>query len=103
MDASSAVASDVVTVTGENFGGSVKVFLKKADSARYRRRAPLKKRSLPEIQFFELEVRSNHFWSMISNDPINWRCASGSCNHNELVDEMTSEPSERRKRSIQKD
>ena len=100
MDASSAVALDVVTVTGSNFGSSVKVYLQKEDTARYRRRAQLKKRDISRIQFVELDETSNHFWSIISDEPINWRCASGNCNHDELVGGMSSEPTVRRKRSI---
>ena len=103
MDASSAVASDVVTVTGENFGDSVKVYLQKADTARYRRRAQLKKRDISSAHFVELDEGTNHFWSIISDEPINWRCASGNCNHEELVGGMASEPSLRRKRSVEEE
>ena len=103
MDVSSAVASDVVTVTGNNFGNLVKVFLQKADAARLRRRAPLKKRSIESLIASELQEKSNHFWSIISEQPINWKCASGTCDHNELVNGMASEPTERRKRSPEED
>ena len=103
MDASSAVASDVVTLTGENFGTSVRVYLQKADTARYRRRAQLKKRDISSFQFMQADETSNHFWSIISDEPINWKCASGNCDHDELVGGMASEPTVRRKRSLEED
>ena len=101
IDVSSVVANDVVTVSGENFGDNVKVFLTKAGS-RLRRRRSLKKREIPSA-FGQSIEESFNFWSYMSNEPINWKCADGNCNHDSVIDGMASEPTARVKRSVEED
>ena len=103
MDSSSVSGDDVVEITGQNFGANVKVFLRKQQASRLRRRSPLVKRDTSSFEYIEAEESSGHFWSMISTEPINWRCLDGNCDHDAVVGGMTSEPSSRVKRSQEED
>ena len=103
VDISEIVVGDSVTISGTNFGSSARVFLTKADTARYRRRAPISKRDVSMFEVVEFNENENHFWSIISSSPINWKCASGSCNHDALLQSISAEEYSRRKRSIEEE
>ena len=101
MDSSTVVVNDEVQITGSNFNGQVKVYLRKTDDLRMKRRSPLKKREIEGFEGLNLGESTNSFWSIISKEPINWRCADGNCDHETLFEGLSSNPSERRRRSAE--